>query len=67
MRLSPRWLFVAVAALAQTVKHWWRLRPQHKRYDNRIRYALSVTLETAGANLDIFTPISLSVAQSVSI
>ena len=67
MRQSPRWLFVAVAALAQTVKRWWWLRPQPKRYDNRIRYALSVTPETVGADWDIFTPISLSVAQSVSI
>ena len=49
------------------VNGWWRLRTQHKRYNNRIRYALVVTLETLGAELDIFTPISLSVAQSVSV
>lgn len=49
------------------VNGWWRLRTQHKRYNNRIRYALIVTLETVGADLDIFTPISQSVAQTVSV
>lgn len=49
------------------VNGWWRLRTQHKRYNNRVRYALVVTLETVGTDLDIFTPISLSVDQSVSV
>ena len=49
------------------VNGWWRLRTQHERYNYRIRYALVVTLETLGAELDIFTPISLSVAESVSV
>ncbi len=49
------------------VNGWWRLRPQHKRYNHRIRYSLIVTLETVGADLDIFTPIQTSVAQTVSV
>ena len=49
------------------VNGWWRLRKQHQRYNHRIRYALVVTLESVGVDLDIFTPISLSVAESVSV
>ena len=49
------------------VNGWWRLRTQHGRYNHSIRYALVVTLETVGVDLDIFTPISLSVAESVSV
>ena len=49
------------------VNGWWRLRAQHKKYNNRIRFALVVTLETVGVDLDIFTPISLSVTESVSV
>lgn len=49
------------------VNGWWRLRAQHKKYNNRIRYALVVSLETIGADLDIFTPIQTAVQQSVSV
>jgi hypothetical protein len=49
------------------VSGWWRLRPQHKRYNQRIRYSLVVTLETVGADLDIFTPIQSTVQQSISV
>jgi hypothetical protein len=52
------------------VNGWWRLRAQHKKYNNRIRYSLIVTLETLGADLDIFSEISSAVSevrQTVSI
>ena len=49
------------------VNGWWRLRKQHHRCNHLIRYALVVTLETVGVDLDIFTPISLSVAASVPV
>lgn len=49
------------------VNGWWRLRPQHKRYNQRIRYSLVVTLETVGADLDIFTPIQTTVEQPISV
>jgi hypothetical protein len=49
------------------VNGWWRLRTQHKRYNQRIRYSLVVTLETLGADLDIFTPIQISVQQPISV
>ncbi len=45
------------------VNGWWRLRTQHKKYHNRIRYSLVVTAESDGANLDIFTPIQAEVAK----
>jgi len=45
------------------VDGWWRLRRQHKKYNNRIRYSLVVTLETTGTAIDIFTPIQANVAQ----
>lgn len=35
------------------VNGWWRLRTQHGRYNHSIRYALVVTLETVGVDLDI--------------
>jgi hypothetical protein len=46
------------------VNGWWRLRTQHKKYNNRIRYALIASLETVGTDLDIFTPIEAAVVQS---
>ncbi len=49
------------------VSGWWRLRTQHKRYNHRIRYALVVTLETVGADLDIFVPIKTAVDLSISV
>ncbi len=49
------------------VNGWWRLRPQQKRYNLRIRYSLVVALETVSVALDIFTPIQTSVAQTVSV
>lgn len=49
------------------VNGWWRLRPQHKRYNQRIRYSLVITLETVGAELDIFSPIQAVVRQSIMV
>lgn len=49
------------------VNGWWRLRTQHKKYNNRIRYSLVVSLETVGVELDIFTPIQASVDVQISI
>lgn len=43
------------------VNGWWKLRTQHKRYNQPIRYSLIVSLETVGADLDIFTPIQAEV------
>jgi len=70
---SDTWLGTAAQLAAREhlivfpVNGWWRLRTQHKRYNHRIRYSLVVTLETVGADLDIFTPIQTAVLQSISV
>jgi len=45
------------------VNGWWRLRKQHKRYNHRIRYSLIVTAESAGTELDIYTPLEAVIAK----
>lgn len=45
------------------VNGWWRLRAQHKKYNNRIRYSLVVTLESTGADIDIFNPIKSAISE----
>ena len=45
------------------VNGWWRLRTQHKKYHNHIRYSLVVTAESDGVDLDIFTPIQAEVTK----
>jgi hypothetical protein len=47
------------------VNGWWRLRPQHKRFNDRIRYALVVSLESVGLDIDLYTPIETAVATDV--
>lgn len=49
------------------VNGWWRLRAQHRKYNSRIRYSLIVSLETVGAELDIFTPIKAEVDVPISV
>jgi hypothetical protein len=49
------------------VNGWWKLRAQHKKYNNRIRYSLVVSLETVGVDLDIFTPIKAAVDVPISV
>ena len=49
------------------VNGWWRLRPQHQRYNKRIRYSLIMTLESPGADIDIYTPIQTAIAVPVTV
>lgn len=44
------------------VNGWWRLRPQHRKYNSRIRYSLIITAESTGAEMDIYTPIQAAIA-----
>jgi hypothetical protein len=46
------------------VNGWWRLRAQHKKYNHRIRYALIISLETVGMELDVFNPIRAAIVDS---
>lgn len=49
------------------VNGWWRLRPQHNRFNKRIRYCLVMTLESTGADIDIYTPIEVAIALPVEV
>ncbi len=44
------------------VNGWWKMRTQHKRFNQRVRYSLIVSIETIGAELDIYSPIQAEVA-----
>jgi hypothetical protein len=44
------------------VNGWWKMRTQHKRYNQRVRYSLIVSIETIGTELDIYSPIQAEVA-----
>ena len=46
---------------------WWRLRPFLNQFNRRIRYSLVVSVETSGLDIDLYTPIAVSVAQTVPI
>lgn len=39
------------------VSGWWRLRPHLKRYEDRIRYSLVVSLRAPGQVVDLYQPI----------
>lgn len=49
------------------VNGWWKLRPQHKSYTRRIRYSLVLTLESLGAEIDLYTPIQNAVSVPVAV
>ena len=53
--------------IVHPVNGWWRLRPQHKRFNDRIRYSLVITLETIGVEIDLYTPIQTEISASVSV
>jgi hypothetical protein len=49
------------------VNGWWRLRPQHKRYNDRIRYSLVATIESVGIDLELYAAVEAQIAQTVRI
>jgi len=36
---------------------WWKENPQHNRYDQRVRYALIVSIRATSGTVDIYTPV----------
>jgi len=40
------------------VSGWWRLRPHLKRYEDRVRYSLVVSLRSPEQAVDLYTPIA---------
>ncbi|HEU5081313.1 MAG TPA: S8 family peptidase [Opitutaceae bacterium] len=49
------------------VTGWWRLRPHLRRYENRIRYSLVVSIRAPEQTADLYTPIVQQVATPVPI
>ncbi|QSQ21407.1 S8 family peptidase [Pyxidicoccus parkwayensis] len=38
---------------------WWKERPRYKRWENRTRYALVVSIRTPGVATDVYTPVAI--------
>lgn len=49
------------------VNGWWKLRPQHNRFGKRIRYSLVMSLESLGADIDIYNPIQAAIALPIQV
>lgn len=46
---------------------WWKDRLAAARYDEAMRYALVVSIETADESVDIYTPVAVEVAAEVEV
>jgi len=46
---------------------WWRERAHLGKVNNRTRYSLIVSIETQEQNIDIYTPVAISVEQQIPI
>jgi len=46
---------------------WWKERPRHNRWGERIRYALIVSIRVIGEGADIYTPVATLVRQTLPI
>jgi hypothetical protein len=44
---------------------WWKEKPQLERYDERVRYALLVTLRAPGSDVDIYTPVETAISAAI--
>lgn len=49
------------------VSGWWKTRKKLARYNNRIRYALVVSIHAPDVDVDLYTPVSNQVATDVTI
>ena len=46
---------------------WWKERPRYKRWENRTRYALVVSIRTPGVATDIYTPVAIQLGIPVTV
>jgi hypothetical protein len=46
---------------------WWKTRGREKRYNDRARYSLVMSLDARGIDIDIYTPIAVAVAVAPAI
>ena len=44
---------------------WWKERPYLKKTDNRVKYSLVVSLETASVDVDFYTPIMAKINTAI--
>lgn len=47
------------------VNGWWRLRNKLKKYDEKVRYSLIITIESDSTAIDLYTPVENLVAITV--
>jgi hypothetical protein len=46
---------------------WWKENPQLERWNERVRYALVVSIRATAADVNIYTPVANLIAQQVQI
>ena len=46
---------------------WWRERSNLKKYDQRTKYSLIVSISTPENEVDIYTPVKISISQPITI
>ena len=70
---SDHW-YGSAAVLAQKsaigvfpIGGWWKENPAHRRYENRVRYALVVSIRAINGEIDIYTPVRNQIAVPVPI
>lgn len=59
--IEPR--FIAI----HPVSGWWKTRPFKKRYSEKVRYSLLVSLESDSPEIDIYTPLRVAIELPVPI
>jgi hypothetical protein len=46
---------------------WWKTKTSEKRYDDRARYSLVLSLDVRGTEVDIYTPLAVELNTLVEI
>lgn len=46
---------------------WWREQSRHEKFDDPVRYALLVSIETDVAEVDLYTPVETAIATRLAI
>ena len=46
---------------------WWKNRSNMKRYNDKVRYSLVVTISTPNTDVDLYTPIMTKIKSTVEI
>ena len=46
---------------------WWKNRPNMKRFNNKVRYSLIVTISTPDKKIDLYTPIITKIKSAIEV